>query len=96
MTFEELRSCVSDMLDITSLTDRQTTPELLSRINGASIEQVLAAALSVGRDQANEIKELRCTLEDAETERDGLANNIEALQDRIDKLRELIGEPTAK
>jgi predicted DNA-binding transcriptional regulator AlpA len=69
MTLDKIRATVSDVLASASLTDSQTPPALLALVKGANLKQVLAAALSVGREQARQIAELERAL-DSEAQRD--------------------------
>ena len=69
MTLDKIRAAVSDVLAIASLTDSQTPPALLARVKGANLKHVLAAALSVGREQARQIAELERAL-DSEAQRE--------------------------
>ena len=69
MTLDKIRAAVSDVLAIASLTDSQTPPALLARVKDANLKQVLAAALSVGREQVRQIAELERAL-DSEAQRE--------------------------
>jgi len=60
MTLDELRGHVADVL-ATPLSDGQTLQELRSRVNGADLEQLLVAALSVAREQSRQIVGLENT-----------------------------------
>ena len=63
MTRDELCGHVADVL-ATPLSDSQTIQTLLSRANGASLEDMLAATLAVAREQLNrKIFELECALD---------------------------------
>jgi hypothetical protein len=53
MTCDELRGHVADVLAL-PLSDSQTIRALLSRVNGADPEQLLAAALAVARQQVSQ------------------------------------------
>ena len=63
MTRDELCGHVADVL-ATPLSDSQTIQTLLSRANGASLEDMLVAALAVAREQlCQKIFELECALD---------------------------------
>jgi|SRR5215472_19026041 len=81
MTRDETRGHVGDVLAIASLSDSQTIQALFSRVNGASVKDMLIAALSLAREQTREIAELRLTLADTEASRDVLEHEIEELRD---------------
>lgn len=83
MTHDELIGRVSGVLAIASLSDNQTTATLLARANGASLKDVLAAALSVARERQCDIAELKYALRDSERFRDGLEDNIQELRDHL-------------
>jgi hypothetical protein len=88
MTLDELRGHVADVLAI-SLSDGQTIQALLSRVNGADLNQLLFAALSVARDQVSQkIAELERALDDSEQDRWQLEDEMRELQGQIKHLTE--------
>jgi len=52
-------------------------------VNGASVKDMLIAALSVAREQTREIAELKLTLTDTEVSRDVLEHEIDELRDAV-------------
>jgi hypothetical protein len=60
MTRDELRGSVEDALAVASLSDSQTTATLLSRLNGVSPKQLLAAALAVASEQTRHRRTRTC------------------------------------
>jgi len=54
MTHDELCGHVADVLAIASLSDSQTLRILQSRANGVNPEQLLAAAITVAREQVSQ------------------------------------------
>jgi hypothetical protein len=58
MLDEDVRSHIGDAVAIASLSEAQTVARVLRRANGASQEQLLAAAVAVLREQAKRIDEL--------------------------------------
>jgi hypothetical protein len=83
MTHDELCGHVADVLAL-PLGDSQTLRALLSRVNCADLDQLLAAAFSVARSQANQkIAELERALDDSEQDR-------WRVEDEMQELRELI------
>ena len=86
MTRDELCGHVADVL-ATPLSDSQTIQTLLSRANGASLEDMLVAALAVAREQlCQKIFELECALDNSERERWQLEEDIQELRDRFASL----------
>src|SRR5262245_32380050 len=90
MTRDEMRGHVADVL-AGPLSDGQTIQTLLSRANanGADLKQLLAAALSVAREQVNQkIAELERALDDSEHDRWRLEDGMRELQGQIKHLTE--------
>jgi septal ring factor EnvC (AmiA/AmiB activator) len=86
MTRDELCGHVADVLSL-PLSDNQTIQTLQSRVNGADLEQLLAAALAVAREQASQkIAELERVLDDSEQDRWRLEDGIQELQEQIKSL----------
>jgi hypothetical protein len=87
MTRDEMRGHVADVL-AGPLSDGQTIQTLLSRANGADLKQLLAAALSVAREQVNQkIAELERALDDSEHDRWRLEDGMRELQGQIKHLK---------
>ena len=86
MTLDELRGHVADVL-ATPLSDDRTLQELRSRVNGADPNQLLVAALSVAREQANQkIAELELALDVSEQDRWQLEDELRELREQIKRL----------
>jgi hypothetical protein len=82
MTRDELRGHVADVL-AAPLSDSQTLRELKSRVNGADLNQLLVAALSVAREQVSQkIAELELALDVSEEDRWQLEDQMQELRDR--------------
>jgi hypothetical protein len=76
-TLEELRHCVTDVLDVASLSDAQMLQTLLRKVNGGATMKLLLAALSVARErESNRIAELVQELEDTERDLDELGDAL--------------------
>ena len=83
MTLDELRGHVTDVL-AAPLSDDRTLQELRSRVNGADLNQLLVAALSVAREQTNrKIAELELALDVSVEGRWQLEDQMQELRDRI-------------
>ena len=86
MTRDELCGHVADVL-AAPLSDSRRAQTLLSRANGASLEDMLVAALAVAREQlCRRIFELECALDNSERERWQLEEDIQELRDRFASL----------
>ena len=96
MTLDELRGHVADVL-ATPLSDGQTLQELRSRVNGADLEQLLVAALSVAREQTRQIVGLEHVLHDSEQwcqQLEDEAQEARELQERLTREREQLARKT--
>jgi predicted nucleic acid-binding Zn-ribbon protein len=83
MTRDELCGHVADVLAL-PLSDSQTIQTLQSRVNGADLKQLLAAALAVAREQVNQkISELESALDDSEQSYWQLEDEMRELRERI-------------
>lgn len=87
MTRAELEGHVTDVLKVAPLSTGQTVAQVLSRVNGANLQDLLAATLSVAREQTCQIAELENTIRDVERERGWLEDDIQELRDRLESLR---------
>jgi hypothetical protein len=87
MTHDELCGHVADVLAIASLSDSQTLRILQSRANGVNPEQLLAAAITVAREQVSQkISELERALDDSEQERQQIEDEMQKLRFQITRL----------
>ena len=87
MTHDELCGHVADVLAIASLSDSQTLRILQLRANGVNPEQLLAAAITVAREQVSQkISELERALDDSEQERQQIEDEMQKLRFQITRL----------
>ena len=97
MMLDELRGHVEDVLAVASLSDSQTIRTLLSRVNGASVKDMLTAALSVAREQTREIAGLEYALRESEETRrelEGQERETRELQTRLARERKQFARKT--
>jgi len=88
MTSYEIQRCIVDVLEL-PLGRAETAATLLLRVNGASLNDVLAAALAVARDQSMQrICKLEDDLAEMEEERDALESELQNLRQGLEKLLE--------
>ena len=96
MTRDELCGHVADVLAL-PLSDNQTIQTLQSRVNGADLEQLLVAALSVAREQTRQITGLEYALHESEQwcqQLEDEAQEARELQKRLVREREQLARKT--
>jgi len=85
---DELRGHITDVLAL-RLSNSQTAQTLLSRVNGAAVNDVLSAALAVAREQVGQrVAELERELAEKEDECSQLAGELQDLRDGLKNLLE--------
>jgi septal ring factor EnvC (AmiA/AmiB activator) len=85
---DELRGHITDVLAL-RLSNSQTTAAVLSRVNGTALNDVLAAALAVAREQVGQrIAELESELAEKEDECSQLAGELQDLRHGLKNLLE--------
>lgn len=86
MLAEDLRGIISDAVASASLSENQAVAAILRRVNGASAEQLIAAAVAVMREQARRIDT------DAVDREFDLRTEMMLLEVEIDELRAALKE----
>lgn len=85
---DELQGHISDVLSL-GLSAAQTTATVLSRVNGAPLNDVLASALAVARDQyTRRIRELELDLDESREECERLEDELQDLRNGLKNLLE--------
>jgi hypothetical protein len=99
MVFDELVSRLHDALALRGLSPGATLSLIRRRINGASTDQLLKAAIAALVEQRDNVAQLENEIETLESEigwfldREGvLENAVEALETQRDKLQQQLAE----
>jgi phage shock protein A len=96
MLTEEIRGCIADTIAL-PLSCGQMLARILNRVNGATLEQVLAAAIAVAHEQVSQrIAELEQELDEAGETISNLEEDAEELRDRITNLLAEYASPREK
>jgi hypothetical protein len=87
MLDEDVRGHIGDAIAVASLSNSQTVATILRRVNGATQKQLLAAAVTVLREQGRRIAELEAEAGELTTNNSRLKEDKAEIEAELEELQ---------